>query len=518
MDTQALLAYIDRIYGYAVNRTYTREEADDLSQEILLTALRRLPTLREEECLEPWLWETARRVTAAFRRQMGRQRAMFVYDCPEMPTTDSYPAEEEEIRGLVRTRIAGLSGSWRDVLVLYYYDGLSCKQIAQRLALPEGTVTWRLSEARKQLKKECADMNELRKTALHPVKLTIRITGEGNYNGTTIPFPYAFIEDALSQNLLYHCYREARTVEELSRLCGVPAYYVEDALQNLVRREALMELPGGRYRTGFLIHGAETDDYNRRAAALTQELTTPFVRQLRVLASETAEAVDPAGMEEDEWAALCAMLAAEALEAGHNPLPAPPIPRRYDGFRWSYVGHLTNGGGPFSFGCNRNMNCGVPAPRYAHTTYVFAGFADHRMMTADQLAIITALLAGGRPEDRETVAGMVEARYLRRTPEGGFLPAMPVFPLPLKQSFADRAESLLAPLIPALKTAVRRYAAGYKRLYPPCLEEEADRACARAFSGLFVNLVATAQEKGLLSRPSPGRLCQVLMEEPPDAG
>ena len=431
MDAQALLAYTDRIYGYAVNRTYTREEADDLSQEILLTALRRLPTLREEERLEPWLWETARRVTAAFRRQIGRQRAMFVYDCPELPATDIYPAEEEEIRGLVRARIAGLSGSWRDVLILYYYDGLSCKQIAQRLALPEGTVTWRLSEGRKRLKKECADMNELRETALHPVKLTIRITGEGNYNGTTIPFPHAFIEDALSQNLLYHCYREAKTVEELSRLCGVPAYYVEDALQNLVRREALLEVPGGRYRTGFLIHGPETDDYNRQAAALTQELTAPFVRQLRALAAETAEEVEPAGMEEDEWTALCAILAAEALEADHSPLAAPPIPRRYDGFRWSYVGHLTSGGGPFSFGINRNLHCGAPAPRYAHTTYAFAGFADHRMMTADQLDILTAFLTGGRPDDREAVAGMVEARYLFRT-EGGFLPAMPVFSLAQK--------------------------------------------------------------------------------------
>lgn len=100
MDTQALLAYIDRIYGYAVNRTYTREEADDLSQEILLTALRRLPTLREEECLEPWLWETARRVTAAFRRQMGRQRAMFVYDCPECPRRTAIPPRKRKYAGL----------------------------------------------------------------------------------------------------------------------------------------------------------------------------------------------------------------------------------------------------------------------------------------------------------------------------------------------------------------------------------------------------------------------------------
>ena len=34
-----LTPYLDRIYGYAVKRTYSREEAEELSQEIVLAAL-----------------------------------------------------------------------------------------------------------------------------------------------------------------------------------------------------------------------------------------------------------------------------------------------------------------------------------------------------------------------------------------------------------------------------------------------------------------------------------------------
>ena len=83
MDSKILEAYADRVYGYAVNRTFSRDEADELSQEILLTALQELPKLRNEERFEPWLWGVANNVAKTFRRRMGKQRAMYSYDIPE---------------------------------------------------------------------------------------------------------------------------------------------------------------------------------------------------------------------------------------------------------------------------------------------------------------------------------------------------------------------------------------------------------------------------------------------------
>jgi len=63
-----------------------------------------------------------------------------------------------------------LSEIYRSIIILYYYEGLSTKGIADQLNIPEGTVTWRLSAGRKKLKKEFDDMNE---TALHPVRMSI---------------------------------------------------------------------------------------------------------------------------------------------------------------------------------------------------------------------------------------------------------------------------------------------------------------------------------------------------------
>ncbi len=89
MDVTRLEQYIDKVYAYAVKRTFSEEEAAELSQEILFQAVKGLPGLREENSFEPWLWGLAGNVTKTFRRRQGQQRAMYTYDIPE-----DLPAEE----------------------------------------------------------------------------------------------------------------------------------------------------------------------------------------------------------------------------------------------------------------------------------------------------------------------------------------------------------------------------------------------------------------------------------------
>ena len=259
LQASVIETYVDRIYDYALRKTYTREKADELSQEILFTLVRELPKLRDERRFEPWLWSVAGNVAKSFRRSMGKQRAMYFYDVPEEIVYDEAAAEEaarnEELYASLREKIAMLSSVYRNIIILYYYEGLSTKQISERLSIPEGTVTWRLSEARRKLKKESTHMEE---SALRPIQMRIDIYGSGNYNGREHPFPSEYIKDALSQNILYHCYKEPRGIEELAKLCGVPAYYIEDCIENLTARDAVTEPVRKKYQTAFLIW---TDEY-----------------------------------------------------------------------------------------------------------------------------------------------------------------------------------------------------------------------------------------------------------------
>lgn len=62
-----MIDYIERIYGYAFNKTYSREEADELAQEILFTAVKELKKLKNPESFEAWLWGVANNVTKTFK-------------------------------------------------------------------------------------------------------------------------------------------------------------------------------------------------------------------------------------------------------------------------------------------------------------------------------------------------------------------------------------------------------------------------------------------------------------------
>ncbi len=64
---------------------------------------------------------------------------MYSYDTLEqLPYEDEYFQEQEEIYDSLRTKIAMLSGIYRDIIVLYYYDGLSTKAISEKLDIPSG--------------------------------------------------------------------------------------------------------------------------------------------------------------------------------------------------------------------------------------------------------------------------------------------------------------------------------------------------------------------------------------------
>lgn len=511
MNPDKLADYVEKVYGYAVNHTFSREEADELSQEILFTAVKELPKLRDDSKFEPWLWGIAGNVVKTFRRYQGKQRGVCSYESLENLTwEDDYSWENEELYDRLRTEIAMLSAMYRRVIILYYYDGLSTKQISEKLGVPEGTVTWRLSEARKKLKKECAGMNE---TALKPVKLRIRIRGEGDYAEPIRPFPHVYISDALSQNILYYCYDSGKTVEELARLCGVPAYYIEDRMENLIAREAMAEEAKGRYRTDFIISTPREREYDAKAGALFEPVAEGFVEAMKELARR-AEALESytAGKGQEELLYLYGMLAVEQLSPKYNPVKWVERPVRYDGCRWSYHGVLGTEKPPQSLGRQESSNLGSRGS-YSHITYHFAGFAYRGMMLDKEINVCEDALLGRPIPDTEGAASAIAKGYLVKQEDGSLFVTVPAFTKTQKEKFNLLAEAVFAPVMEAYGKAVRKYAVGYRRLFPEHLREEIARECSYLFSSLYGTWICKiAQEKGLLALPASGSVCDVLIQ------
>ncbi len=83
----------------------------------------------------------------------------------------------EELNFL-RREISLLSKNFREIINLYYFEEKSCKEIARQLNISEGTVKWRLHEARIKIKRGMESMSNYGKKSFKPDKLNIGISGQ----------------------------------------------------------------------------------------------------------------------------------------------------------------------------------------------------------------------------------------------------------------------------------------------------------------------------------------------------
>ena len=505
--------YIEKMYGYAVHHTYSSDEADELSQEILYTAIRELPKLRDDSRFEPWLWGVAAKVTKSFRRTMGKYRAVYSFDVPEdIPFYDSDDYESEKIFDALRAKIAMLSEIYRNVIILYYYDGLSTREISDKLNIPEGTITWRLSEGRKKLKKELNDMNE---TALRPICMSIGIYGSGDYDGKRIPFPDVYIKDALSQNILYYSYEKPCTVEELAKLCGVPAYYVEDSLRNLLKREAIIEPAKGKYQTDFIIW---SDKYGIYCEENAEKALMPIMDNLlSALRKITKEAMKidfyKADKSENDLLYLFGVLAFAYVGKKYCSLPFPSIKVKYDGNEWAYIGNMETGkhkriGIGTQYCANRGSrgNC-------SHTTYnSIHGITFRSMMYDNYINVCEDILRSGKTDDIDSLANAIKDGYIVRRKDGSLFVTSPAFTLEQTEDFNKIVETYLIPHIDEYSEIVNKFVKGYKKLFPKHLQDDADRMCHGMFVGMYSVIVEYAQRTGQIEMPSRNCFCDVIQQ------
>ena len=513
MNASMIESYVEKVYGYAVNHTYSREEADDLSQEILFTAVRELPKLKDDKKLEPWLWGIASNVTKSFRRHMGKQRAVYSYDIPEdMAYEEDLDSDQDAVYDLLRRKIAMLSSIYRDIIVLYYYDSLSTKQISEQLSIPEGTVTWRLSEARRKLKKECTEMHE---TALRPIKMNIDIYGSGEYDDIMVPFPSKYINDALSQNILYYSYEKPATVEELAKLCGVPAYYVEYRIINLLKREAVIEVSKGRYQTDFIIW---SDKYGFFCEENAEKALLPIMDKLiGAIKAVTKEAANidfyKAGKSASDLCYLYGMLAFDYLSRHYCTLPFPKIKQKYDGYCWNYIGSVETGKHPrTSIGSQFSANLGSRGT-CSHTTWFgMNGIHFRKMMFDTYINACEDLIYEGHSVDKNAVANAIQDGYIVKKDDGSFFVTVPCFTAEQKRTFDAVVEKYFAEPMPEYARIAESFIADYKKLFPKHLSDDVDRMCQNMFLNLYVTVVAYAQKRGDFEMPSKNCYCEVMIQ------
>jgi RNA polymerase sigma-70 factor, ECF subfamily len=136
---------VDRLYGIARLLLRDTELAEDATQEALVRAWRDLPTLRDAERFDAWLYRLIVRACADVgrRRQRARAEITLLTAEPSEPDRASELADRDQLeRGLRR-----LNEAQRTILVLHFYVGLSPGEVADALEIPVGTAKSRLHYA-----------------------------------------------------------------------------------------------------------------------------------------------------------------------------------------------------------------------------------------------------------------------------------------------------------------------------------------------------------------------------------
>jgi RNA polymerase sigma-70 factor (ECF subfamily) len=141
-----------RIYGLLFRLTGSRDDAEELAQEVFLRVVRMIGRYRHDGRFEPWLFRIAANLVRDRARRGSRQPTRSEPACPQAGRTDEMlnrlpsdgPRPDEAVVNAedverLHAAIAALPRPECEVIMLRHFGGLSFKEIAEIMGTPLGT-------------------------------------------------------------------------------------------------------------------------------------------------------------------------------------------------------------------------------------------------------------------------------------------------------------------------------------------------------------------------------------------
>lgn len=466
-------AYALPLLRWAMDKTGQHHPAEDLVQEVwlqFLSAVRREErqgrTIAEPEHL---LWRVAKYVWC---KQLRTQRYRQPAPPPEAVQEDfvALQADREEQRQLtawLHRRIVNLSRRQREIMILFYIDQVPQKEIAARLNISEGAVRWHLFDTRRKLREEHHTMELTTDYVYRPGRLHMAVCG--------MPVPDVDIkrinQSLLMQNILLHCYREGRTVQEISAALGVAAAYVENDLQWLKTQEFVTE-EKGRYLTSFVIQDSDYENQVSKVFFESKEAVSLTIIRYLTEHEEAIRALGFAGcnkpMDQLLWLLIYHFTRFLPL-----PIEKPTPPLRPDGGRYH----------PLGFDRSRRPDLRLREDWDANGSMKLGNFYWYGLYTFG-LSDIEAMLDSYTPEwnalrlllekliandfDPSCVAEAEQYRLAQLVEKGFLLMAggrpAPNFVIFTQKQYTALKEEIFVPLAELLQPALRQLAEKFRQL------------------------------------------------------
>lgn len=252
--------YLKPIFGFTLKRCETIEDAEDLSQEIIMRAFRTLLTKDNIADIGKFIWTIAHNSLSNYYRDSSKIIVGVSLDEVSELIADPFSHvemdEDDTTKSLHRlqSEIAYLSKLQRKIVVAYYFENRKQSEIARTFDIPLGTVKWHLFEAKKELKRGMTMERKTSELKFNPIKF--HSYGINGSIGTKSPDE--FFRSTLSQNICYCVRNKAKSINEIADDLGVSPVYVESEVEFLEEYGFLQEKKD-KYIVNFIISTPTTE-------------------------------------------------------------------------------------------------------------------------------------------------------------------------------------------------------------------------------------------------------------------
>jgi RNA polymerase sigma-70 factor (ECF subfamily) len=166
--------YKARLFRYGRKFLANEDNIDDVVQDVFIKAYQNIRSFDVSQKFSPWIYRIAHNTYINAIKKISRGPIYtFDFDTIAFDTIVSHPVyedpliketEEVEMKKMVEKGLDTLSSNYREIVILYYTEELSYKEIADILRIPIGTVGIRLKRAKEALKKGFLEESAKRET------------------------------------------------------------------------------------------------------------------------------------------------------------------------------------------------------------------------------------------------------------------------------------------------------------------------------------------------------------------
>ncbi|MDE5578265.1 MAG: sigma-70 family RNA polymerase sigma factor [Oscillospiraceae bacterium] len=276
--------YVQKLYGFALNKLGNPDEAEELSARIIAEVYEVLVKRENIVNLNGYIYKIAHNVWTRYIGRKSKSRSIESFcgfdstdGLEHIPDEKDFAEEfqQTEQYGIIRREIAYLSKIQREIVVRHYYDREKVKTIAAAMNLPEGTVKWHLSCTRKELMIGMDKIRTIGNLGLQPIRFSSM--GHNGHPGTKGD-TQDFLAKVVTQNIAYAAYHKPRTINEIAEELGVNPIFVEDEVAVLEEYGYMDKLDSGKYRTNIQI-SIPSDERNNIYTEAPKKYTELFAEK-----------------------------------------------------------------------------------------------------------------------------------------------------------------------------------------------------------------------------------------------